>query len=165
MTIGDRNKIIIDMRNAGHHYDDIMQRLGCRRSVISNVLHEYKTRGMAAARSKRTIFKDKEARNEDIMRMFDDGKNMSEIAEEIGMSVSAVSRIISKDKPVKVKPEPVMRSIPVVHVGDTVMFLRDREQIIGKVKALNKHTVTITIDHGRFKETCCPNYTEIEVVL
>lgn len=165
MTVGERDKIIIDMWKDGHKYADIMQRLGCKKYTVSRAVTLYNKHGMAGIRSNRTLFKDREKRNEDIMVMYADGMTMTDIAAKVGMSISAVSRVISNDKPKAPEPEPTIREVVIVHVGDTVMFNRGGEQVIGMVQALNRHTVTITVDHGRYKETCCPAYQEIEVVL
>jgi len=165
MTIGERDKIIIDMRNNGHGYADIMQRLGCKKYTVSRAVGLYNQFGWSGIQSKRKLFKDKSKRNEDIMLMHADGMTITEIARKIGMSISAVSRVISKDKPKEPEPEPEIREAVIVHVGDKVTFIRGGEYVIGTVKALNRHTVTITVDHGRYQETCCPSYGEIEAVV
>lgn len=165
MTVGERDKIIIDMWKDGHRYSDIMQRLGCPKYTVSRAVTLYNKFGWSGIQSNRKLFKDRARRNEDIMLMHADGMTMTDIAAKVGMSISAVSRVISNDKPKEPEPEPTIREVVIVHVGDTVMFNRDGEQIIGTVQALNRHTVTITVDNGRYKQTCCPAYQDIEVVL
>lgn len=165
MTIGERDKIIIDMWKDGHKYADIMQRLGCPKHTVSRAVTLYNKFGWSGIQSNRKVCKDRPRRNEEIMVMHADGMTMTDIAAKVGMSISAVSRVISNDKPKDPEPEPTIREVVIVHVGDTVMFNRDGEQVIGMVQALNRHTVTITVDHGRYKETCCPAYQDIDVVL
>jgi len=165
MTVGERNKIIIEMRKNGHRYADIMQRLGCNKHTVANAISDYNLKGDTATRSKRTVCKNRQERNEDILRLFEEGLTMTDIAKQYGLSISAVSRVISKDKPKEPEPEPEVKESIVIHVGDMVMFSRNREMVFGKVTKLNPHTVTLTVDHGRYKETCCPKYLEIEAVV
>lgn len=164
MTIGERNRLIIDLYTGKTKADAIAQRLGIEKKLVYLIVSKYKKNGDAVFRSKRLAYRDKEERNEEIKRMAADGMSFTSIAYKVGMSISAVSRIVNSDKEYAPE-EKTGRQMVIVKEGDNILFVRGREQVIGKVTALNRHTVTCIVDFGRCKLTCCPQYSEVEAVV
>lgn len=164
MTIGERNKQIICLYMLGIKYDKISERMRIEKSRVINVVHDYK-KGRDVFSSNRISYVDKKGRNDEILMKAAEGMTRTAIAAEMGMSISAVSRIISKDKPEQVEEEPVITPVIVPNIGDNVLFQRNRELLTGKITALHRHTVTCIVDFGRYKMTCSPQYREIEAVV